>query len=73
MDIVSLVLGIIGIVFSFIPSCSLVASIISMAGLALGIISLGNKTKNNENKTKATWGIVLNSIGVIGWFWPLIF
>lgn len=70
MDIVSLFLGTVGIVFSFIPSCNLLASIVCIVGLILGIVSLENK--NNKNKTKATWGIVLNTLGIIGWFWPLL-
>lgn len=70
MDIASLVLGIIGVIFSFIPFCNIISIIICIVGLVLGIVSLVLKAKAGNPKGMAIAGVVLNAIGLIFWILP---
>lgn len=72
MDIAALVLGIIGVIFSFIPFCNLLSIIICTIGIVLGIVSLILKCKNNQAKGMAIAGVVLNAIGLVTWMWPAL-
>lgn len=61
----SLVLGIISVVFAFIPILNIVAYITATVGLILGIIGAVKK-----QGTKAVIGIILNAVA---YFIPVIF
>lgn len=65
MDIASLVLGIIGIILSFIPFCNFFALPLVIVGLILGIISTVKKTKENLPKGMAITGSILSGLGLI--------
>ena len=60
LAIASLVLGIAGLVLTWIPCCNLATFIIFPLGIIFGILSL-----KSSKKSLAIWGIVLNSIGVV--------
>lgn len=64
MGIASLVLGIIGILTSWIPFIGLVSFILVVIGLVLGIIDLHNKTKANEKRGVSIAGVVVNAVGI---------
>jgi len=60
MGIASMVLGIISLIFSFIPGMNLIAIIMSIIGIALG--ALGKK--NESQKGMATAGLVCSIIAL---------
>ena len=64
MGIASLVLGIVSVVFCFLPCLSYVALITCIIGLVLGIIDLIKKKQSGEPKGQAIAGIVLNAIAL---------
>lgn len=64
MDIASLVLGIVSVVFSFF--CGFVTMITAPIGIILGIVDLVKKKKENmPNKGMAITGIILGAIGLL--------
>lgn len=72
MDIAALVLGIIGVIFSFLPFCNFLSIIICIVGLVLAIVSLVLKIKATQPKGMAIAGVVLCGIGLVTWMWPLL-
>lgn len=64
MGIASLVLGIIGILTSWIPFIGLISFILLIVGLVLGIIDLNKKTKANEKRGVSIAGVVVNAVGI---------
>ena len=65
MDIASLVLGILGLVFGFIPFCSYIAPLLCLIGLILGIVSVVQKSKYRMPKGMAIAGVILSAIGLV--------
>jgi len=64
MDIASLVLGIISLVFSFF--CGFITMITAPIGIVLGIIDLVQKKKeNNEKRVMSITGIILSVVGLV--------
>lgn len=64
MDIASMVLGIVSLIFSFL--CWFIAIITAPIGLILGIVDLLKKKKENmPNKGMAISGIIMNSIAIV--------
>ena len=61
MAVASLVLGIISIVFSFIPAVDLVGGILGIIGIILGAVG----RKNPDKKGMATAGLVCSIIGTV--------
>lgn len=70
MGVASLVLGIISIVFGFIPFCGAIAFIPALVGLILGIVDAVKKSKSQQPKGMAIAGIILSAIAIviIGWW-----
>lgn len=70
MAVASLVLGIISIIFAFIPCTSWIGIITAIIGLVLGIIDLVKKKKAGEKKGMSIAGTVCSGIAVVivaGW------
>lgn len=68
MAIASLVLGIISFVLGFIPYVNIIVIIPAIAGLILGIISIANKKKREDGKSRKGLGIaglILNGVALI--------
>lgn len=64
MGIASLILGIIGIVISWIPIIGLISFVLVIIGLILGIIDVSKKTKTKEKKGVGIAGIVVCSVAI---------
>ncbi len=74
MGIAALVIGIIAVVFGFIPFCGYFALLPAIIGLILGIIDVKNKSKAQQPKGKGMAGIVLNAVALIViLLWTLVF
>lgn len=65
MGVASLVLGIISVVFSFVPFCGIIALIPAIVGFVLGIIDIVLKTKSQEPKGMSIAGLVCSSVAII--------
>ena len=65
MDIASLVLGIVSILFSFIPYCNYFMIIPAIVGLILGIIDVSQKSKLEMPKGIGITGIILNALALL--------
>lgn len=65
MGIASLVIGIIGVILSFIPCVGMLAFIPVVVGLVLGIVDVVTKSQQNVPKGMGITGIILNSIALI--------
>ena len=66
MGIASLVLGIVGVCFSFIPVFNYLFAIPVIIGLVLGIVDLVRKSKiEGAKKGKSIAGVVLNIIAIL--------
>ena len=65
MNIASLVLGIVSLLFSFVPYCNYFVIIPAVIGLILGIIDVSQKSKLEMPKGMGIAGIVLNSLALI--------
>ncbi len=65
MGIAALVLGIVSVLFSFIPFCNTFMYIPAIVGLVLGIVDTVKKSKGGEKKGVSIAGIVLCAIAVI--------
>ncbi len=65
MGVAALVLGIVSVVFSFIPFCGTWAIIPAIVGLVLGIIDWVKKNKAGEAKGKAIAGTICSGVAVI--------
>lgn len=69
MAIAGLVLGIVGIVFTFIPGVSIVGLIAAIVGLILSILA---RKRDPERRGMATAGLVLSIIAIVIWVIVLI-
>ena len=65
MGVAALVIGIIAIICGFIPLCGYFALLPAVVGLILGIISASKAAKNNQPKSVALAGAILNGIAII--------
>ena len=65
MDIASLVLGIVSLLFSFIPYCNYFMIIPAIVGLILGIIKKKKKSKLEMPKGIGITGIILNALALL--------
>ncbi len=65
MDIASLVLGIVSLLFSFIPYCNYFMIIPAIVGLILGIIDVSQKSKLEMPKGIGITGIILNALALL--------
>ena len=66
MDVAALVLGIVGLVLSFVPCLWFVALLITIPGLVLGLIARKNfKEKGIGNNGFAVAGFVTSIIGIV--------
>lgn len=71
MAVASLVLGILSVIFSFIPCFGWLSIIGALVGLPLGIVALVQAKKKNAPKGLALSGVILNGIALvvlIAWF-----
>ncbi len=74
MGIAALVIGIIAVVFGFIPFCGYFALLPAVVGLILGIVDVMKKSKAQQPKGKGMAGIVLNTVAIIViLLWTLVF
>jgi hypothetical protein len=64
MGTASLVIGIIAIIFGFIPVFNYCLLIPALLGLVLGIIDIGIKVKQNKPKGESICGVVLNGLAI---------
>ena len=65
MGVAALVLGIVSVVFGFIPFCGSWAIIPAIVGLVLGIIDIVKKSKENAPKGKAIAGVVCSAVAIV--------
>ena len=65
MDIASLVLGIVSLLFSFIPYCNYFMIIPAIVGLILGIIDVSQKSLLEMPKGIGITGIILNALALL--------
>ena len=65
MDIASLVLGIVSLMFSFILYCNYFMIIPAIVGLILGIIDVSQKSKLEMPKGIGITGIILNALALL--------
>lgn len=64
MGVAALVLGIVSIIFAWIPFCGTIAFIPAIIGLILGIIDTVQKSKKGEKKGVSIAGIILSAIAI---------
>lgn len=64
MGTASLVIGIIAIIFGFIPIINYFLLIPALLGLILGIIDIGIKVKQNKSRGESICGVVLNALAI---------
>ncbi|MEI8245233.1 MAG: hypothetical protein WCI51_05345 [Lentisphaerota bacterium] len=64
MGTASLVIGIIAIIFGFIPIINYFLLIPALLGLILGIIDIGIKVKQNKSRSESICGVVLNALAI---------
>lgn len=65
MGIAALVLGIIGLIISFIPFCNVIAFLPCLVGLALGIADIAVKSKRGQPKAMGIVGTALNGAALV--------
>src|SRR5271157_5264805 len=65
MAIASLILGIVAIVFAFIPFINFIAPIFGIVGIILGAIALKNLKAANQPTGTAAGGLVVSIIGTV--------
>lgn len=65
MGIAALVLGIIGLIISFIPLCGIIAFVPCLVGLGLGIADIAVKSKRGQPKAMGIVGTVLNGAALV--------
>lgn len=65
MGVAALVIGIVSLVFGFIPFCNIFALIPATVGLVLGIIDWVKKKKGGEPKGKAIAGAICSGVAII--------
>lgn len=64
MGTASLVIGIIAIIFGFIPICNYFVLFPALLGLVLGIIDIGIKARQDKPKSESICGVVLNAMAI---------
>lgn len=69
MGIASMVIGIVSVVFAFIPFCGVIAIIPAIVGLVLGIISFLKYKREGSSKGHSIAGIVLNGVALLPVFY----
>ena len=70
MGIAALILGIVGLIVSFIPFCGMVAFLPCLVGLGLGIADIVVKSRNHKGKAMGIVGTVLNGVALlVAIFW----
>ena len=69
MAIAGLVLGIVGIVFRFIPGVSFIGLIAAIVGLIISILA---RNREPERRGMATAGLILSIIAIVIWLIVLI-
>ncbi|MBO7686660.1 MAG: DUF4190 domain-containing protein [Kiritimatiellae bacterium] len=73
MGIASLVLGIVGLVFSCIPCLVLWSLLLTIPGLILGIVGMSQAKKTGKGKGPAIGGLICSIIGLaIAAFWLIL-
>lgn len=65
MGIASMVIGIVGVILSFVPYGSCISLVGAPIGLILGIVDVVAKNKTGEPKGMAIAGIILNAITIV--------
>lgn len=65
MGVASLVLGIVSVIFAFVPFCNTIAFIPAVIGFVLGIVEVVLKGKKQEPKGMGIAGIVLNACALV--------
>lgn len=65
MGVASLVLGIIGLVLSFVPFIGLFGLVLAIIGLILGIIDWVQKKKKDEKHGQAVAGVVCSALAIL--------
>ena len=71
MGVASMVIGIVAVIFGFIPFCGAWAVAPAIVGLVLGIVDLVLKTKRGQPRGTAIAGVILNPLAIIiiiSWF-----
>jgi len=70
MGIAALILGIVGLIISFIPFCGMVAFLPCLVGLGLGIADIVVKGRCGKGRAVGIVGTVLNGIALlVAIFW----
>ena len=73
MGVASLVLGIVGIVFTFIPCLAGWSLLLTIPGLIFGIVGVSQSKKTGKGKGVAIGGLVCSIIGLaIATIWFVI-
>lgn len=75
MGIAALVLGIVSIIFAFIPCTSWFGIITAIVGLVLGIIDIVKKNKSGEKKGTSVAGTICAGVALIiafAWYFLVV-
>ncbi len=74
MGLAAMIIGIVAVIFGFIPFCGYFALLPAIVGLILGILDVKNKSKAQQPKGTGMAGIVLNAVAIIViLLWTLVF
>ena len=74
MGIAALVIGILSAIMGFVPLCGVIALVPALVGLALGIVDVMKKSKQQQPKGVGLAGIILNAAAIaIIVIWSLVF
>lgn len=65
MGIAALVLGIIGLIISFVPACNVIMFVPCLVGLGLGIADIAVKSKRSQPKAMGIVATVLNGVALL--------
>lgn len=65
MAVAALVLGIVSIVFCFIPGLNFIAPILGIIGIILAVVSKKQLKESNEPTGMATGGLITSIIGTV--------
>ncbi len=74
MGLAAMIIGIVAVIFGFIPFCGYFALLPAIIGLILGILDVKNKSKAKQPKGMGMAGVVLNAVAIIViLLWTLVF
>ena len=74
MGLAAMVIGIVAVIFGFIPFCGYFALLPAIVGLILGIIEVKKKSTAKQPKGMGMAGVVLNAVAIIViLLWTLVF